>query len=191
MDIAKNADQAATLLQRSRYDLVLLDACLEGNVIDSDSQLLWESLRQDYSDLPVVVVTGWPLEPPEMARVFLQACPVDFIYKQDFDLQDFRRRILDALEKRPSSPEARNSNWDTAAIRELVTAAFSDEELTTFCFDRFRSVHEQFGGGMSKSQKVQQLLDYCVRYSQLEELLKLIKECNPDQYRRFQSQVYR
>jgi len=191
VDVAENTDQAATLLQSCKYDLVLLDICLKGDAIDLDCQLLWDSLRQNYPDLPVVVTTGWLLEPPLMARVLLRVRPVGFIYKQDFDLQDFRRRILDASAKRPPSPEARNSNWDTAAIRELVTAAFSDEEMTTFCFDRFRSVHEQFGSGMSKSQKVQQLLDYCVRHSQLEELLKLIKECNPGQYMRFQNQDYR
>lgn len=43
---------------------------------------------------------------------------------------------------------------DTAAIRDLLTAAFSDEELDLLCYDHFRSVYEGFSGGMSKAQKV-------------------------------------
>jgi hypothetical protein len=53
--------------------------------------------------------------------------------------------------------------WNTAAIRDLLSAAFNDEELTTLCFDHFRPVYEEFAGGMSKGQKVQRLLDYCTR----------------------------
>ena len=33
--------------------------------------------------------------------------------------------------------------YDLAAVRELVSAAFSDEELRTFCFDHYRVVYEQ------------------------------------------------
>ena len=44
-------------------------------------------------------------------------------------------------------------------MRELLTAAFSDEELTTFCFDNFRPVYEEFATGMSRTQKVQMLVD--------------------------------
>ena len=32
--------------------------------------------------------------------------------------------------------------FNTAAVRELLMAAFNDEELTTFCFDNFRAVYD-------------------------------------------------
>ncbi len=76
--------------------------------------------------------------------------------------------------------------WNTAAIRGLVAAAFSDEELTTLCFDHFHSVYEDFGSGMSKRQKIQRLLDYCTRHGQLDKLVGLVRERNPAQYARFQ-----
>jgi hypothetical protein len=35
---------------------------------------------------------------------------------------------------------------------------------------------------MGKGEKVQRLLDYCVRHGKLEALLELIRERNPHQY---------
>jgi len=81
--------------------------------------------------------------------------------------------------------------WDTAAIRQLLTAAFSDGELTTLCFDYFRPVYEDFGSGMSKGQKTQQLLDYCDRHNQLGVLLKRVKEANPSKYADFAPRLRR
>ena len=80
---------------------------------------------------------------------------------------------------RPDRPEPR---WNTEALRELLTAAFSDEELTTLCFDTFRTIYEDFATGMSKKQKIQLLLDYCIRHEQVEELLAAVRKANPAQY---------
>jgi hypothetical protein len=85
--------------------------------------------------------------------------------------------------------DAKQSTGGTATIRRLLTAAFDDEMLTVFCFDHFRPVYESFGSGMSKGEKVQRLLDYCVRHGQVEELLKRVNERNPTQYTRFQGQL--
>lgn len=73
-------------------------------------------------------------------------------------------------------------SWNTATIRELLIAALTDEELTALCFDHFRSVYEQFSTGMSKTDKVQRLLDFCHRFDQVKKLLSLIKERVPAQY---------
>jgi hypothetical protein len=82
-----------------------------------------------------------------------------------------------------------SSAWNTAALRDLLGAAFSDEELTTLCFDYFRPVYEEFAGGMSKGQKIQRLLDYCLRREQVEDLLAAVREANPAQYRRFEERL--
>ena len=75
--------------------------------------------------------------------------------------------------------------FDTAAIRQLLFDAFSDDELNTFCFDHFLPVYQNFAYGMSKSDKIQRLLDYCARLGQFERLLDLVKEQNPYQYGRY------
>lgn len=81
--------------------------------------------------------------------------------------------------------------WNTVAIQALLTAAFSDGELTTLCFDHFHAVYETFGTGMTKGQKIQLLLDHCVRQQELENLLERVKERNPAQYARFASRLER
>ena len=64
-------------------------------------------------------------------------------------------------------------------------AAFSDEELTTFCYDNFRPVYEEFATGMSRTQKVQLLVAYCERRGEMAELLARVERANPYQYGRF------
>lgn len=45
----------------------------------------------------------------------------------------------------------------SAAVRELLHVAFSNEELTTFCFDHFHPVHADFGSDMTISRKIAQI----------------------------------
>jgi hypothetical protein len=78
---------------------------------------------------------------------------------------------------------------DTAAVRELLIAAFSDEELTTFCYDHFRPVYEEFAGGMSRTAKAQRLVEFCERKGQMAELLALVKQKNAYQYGRYESRL--
>jgi hypothetical protein len=75
----------------------------------------------------------------------------------------------------------------TAALRRLLSAAFSDEELTNLCFDHFFPVYERFGAGMSKAQKLQRLLEYCERQRSIGQLIELVRERNPAQFARFEA----
>jgi hypothetical protein len=79
--------------------------------------------------------------------------------------------------------------YNTAVIRELLTAAFSDGELTTFCYDYFRPVYENFAVGMSKGQKVQALIEHCGRTEQLPALLERVEAANSAQYARFEARL--
>ena len=63
------------------------------------------------------------------------------------------------------------SSPSTANIRKFLTECFSDEELTTLCFDYFRDVYEEFARGMTKGEKIQLLLDRCVRREAMPNLL--------------------
>lgn len=80
------------------------------------------------------------------------------------------------------SDDKAQEQWNTDAIRDLLTAAFDDGELTTLCFDHFKGVYDGFAIGMSKALKIQSLIDYCVRHNRLEKLRQEIKEHNPDMY---------
>lgn len=79
--------------------------------------------------------------------------------------------------------------YDTAAIRNLLAAAFSDEEFTAFCYDHFRLAYESFAGGMSKSQKIQILIEHCERTYQLSTLLDRVRAAKPAQYARFEPRL--
>jgi len=93
--------------------------------------------------------------------------------------------------KQGAAKQGAAAGWTTALIRELLTAAFNDEELTTLCFDYFRPVYEGFSTGMSAGQKVQRLLDYCESHLCMDELLKLAQQRNPAQFARFQARLNR
>ena len=72
--------------------------------------------------------------------------------------------------------------WDRESIRRLLSAAFDDAELTTFCFERFDPVHQKFSSGLDTGKKIQMLLDYAVRHRQLTTLPGLVRKYNPEQY---------
>ena len=92
--------------------------------------------------------------------------------------------------KIPSAPiSGLASRWNTAAIRELLTAAFNDDELTTLCFDYFPPVYQELTSGMTTGQKIQRLFDYCQRRDQFDALLALVHERNPVQYARFEGRL--
>jgi len=98
--------------------------------------------------------------------------------RENTDSQDWRIREREDDER-----------WNMAAVRDLLSAAFSDEELVTFCFDYFPAVYEELGSGMGKGQKVQRLLEHCLRRGRMEELLARVRVCNPAQYGRFAAQL--
>jgi hypothetical protein len=81
------------------------------------------------------------------------------------------------------------NKYDLQIMRELLSAAFSDEEITTLAFDRFREVYDDFSGGMSKSEKIRRLVDWCDRNLQVEKLMAETERRNPNQYRRYAARL--
>jgi hypothetical protein len=81
--------------------------------------------------------------------------------------------------------------YDLKTVRKLLTAAFGDEELNQFCLENpeFRPVYEQFSAGMSKTQKIQRLIDYSERKVLMKRLLALVKEEHADQYAEFENEL--
>jgi hypothetical protein len=71
---------------------------------------------------------------------------------------------------------------DTANIRAFIAEKFSDEDLGTFCYDYFRDIYEQFAVGMSKKEKVQRLIESCVRRGALGSLLAALRKERTTQF---------
>lgn len=86
-------------------------------------------------------------------------------------------------------PPPGKGEWNTAALRELLMDAFTDEALANFCYDYFRPVYEQFAGGMSKPDKVQRLIVFCENSGRMPQLLAQLKASAAFQYNKFESRL--
>ena len=73
---------------------------------------------------------------------------------------------------------------NTADIRQYLTSSYSDEELITLCADYFRDVYDNFAVGMTKTAKIQLLLDHCQRRELMPNLLAALERDRPEQYRK-------
>jgi hypothetical protein len=77
-------------------------------------------------------------------------------------------------------------SYDRAKIRKLLTESLTDENLDFLCMDYFPRVFEQFSSGMSKTQKTQRLIEYCLRHIQFPHLFELVKDINPDKFTEYE-----
>ena len=79
--------------------------------------------------------------------------------------------------------------YNLTSIRQLVTAAFSDDELKAFCFDRFPAVYQDLTVGQTQGQRVLLLVDFAARQGQLDTLLNAVQKANPYHFDRFAADV--
>ena len=75
--------------------------------------------------------------------------------------------------------------YNFAKIRELLTAAFSSGEINTLVFDLFRPLYDDFSGGMSKGDRIEQIVMEAERNGRIPQLLNYVQEKNAYQYGRF------
>ena len=80
------------------------------------------------------------------------------------------------------------SNNDTP-IYQLLAAVFDDQQITSFCFDNYPGIYTRLTPGMSRSEKIQRLIDYVERQDAFDELLMQVREINPNQFARFASLI--
>ena len=77
------------------------------------------------------------------------------------------------------------TRYSSAALRDLINAALTEDEFTALAFDYFRPVYEQFAAGQTLRQRVQLLIEHAERRGQTARLAALIQEINPARYREF------
>jgi hypothetical protein len=65
------------------------------------------------------------------------------------------------------------------SLRSRIAHAFDDQEVRTLCFGRFPAVYREFTTGMTHTQMIGLLLDYCVRYQAGEALLAALEQARP------------
>ena len=73
--------------------------------------------------------------------------------------------------------------FSTADVRSFMARAFSAGEIETLCFDHFPDVYNLFTPEMTKSDKIQHLIEYCVRRERAADLLVALQGQLPDQVR--------
>jgi hypothetical protein len=128
----------------------------------------------------------------ESDNAMFEKCPelLEFRRKLKARLQEwFPRQISDLNSPGDDARDGGEITWNQSAIRKLLTAAFDDEKIIALCSDHFHPVYEDFGSGMSKGQKIERLLDYCLRHEKMEQLLEMIQKHNPTQYTRFEGRL--
>lgn len=81
------------------------------------------------------------------------------------------------------------TEYNTDAIREMVLAALSAEEIDQLIFDHFREVNDRLSDSMTQSQRVQELLSYLTRTGRIHEIIDHVERINPFQYKRFQENL--
>lgn len=79
---------------------------------------------------------------------------------------------------------------NTGILREFLKAAFSDQEIKDLAFDKFRAVYDQFGSDMGKDRKISELIEYCMRYCTLDDLISEAKARNISQFRNYETRLY-
>lgn len=178
---------------------------------DRDKEPLVDEVRRAFRNNTILFL-GYSLADPDFLFLFDQIAQNRFARtayavwpdQPEEDVQMWRDRGIVILDEDPfgmlsvsespglvladsdaNSTSQMRSKYDTAVIRQLLFDAFSDDELMSFCFDHFPTLYQDFTSGMSKSNKIQRLLDHCARHDQLGRLLELVKEANPHQYRRY------
>jgi len=79
--------------------------------------------------------------------------------------------------------------FNSAALRELLLAALSDDELTALAYDYFRPVAADFTAGQTRSQRVQILVAHCERTKAQQALLAQVQKINPARYAQYEQRA--
>lgn len=101
-------------------------------------------------------------------------------------LPELNSPLPDSAQAAPPPPQQAPKDYNTRQVRQLLLAAFSDEDFNDFCMDEFFEVYNNFSGGQSRKQRVNKLLDHAKRYNKMQEILQKVEQINPVKYKEFE-----
>lgn len=180
-----------------KIDLVLLDLGLSQLGGITDGQTVLAHLRQRDKQVPCIIITGRELSMSAAQRLFRQYNITKGLEKPD-GLLDLEQVVTEALAsaQTPTDRDAGEPAIDpedppVAAIRDLLTNAFTRDDLLTFCQDRtdFRPIATRVGPSDGLGDIASKVIEYCRTQLLWDQLLTEVKQINPRQYDRFQSQL--
>ena len=90
--VAENGRKALDIMQEKHFDVVLTDLRMPS----MDGMALTSQVQQDYPDIPVVIMTGYPSVDSAVAA--LRTRVADYITKP-FNVNDLFKRVLSHLPK--------------------------------------------------------------------------------------------
>jgi len=87
-----------------------------------------------------------------------------------------------------ASPDVDLDHPPLAAVRELLTVAFTPETLYRFCLDRllFQPIVAEFGPGHGLDDMIDRVMDHCRTQLLWSEFLDQVAKANPRQYAHFE-----
>lgn len=74
---------------------------------------------------------------------------------------------------------------DRSRLRQFIIDYFSDEELSDLTFDYFPEVNRIYASGMTKGQKVRELIDFADRHGRMTHLTTALEKARPEGYCEF------
>ena len=84
----------------------------------------------------------------------------------------------------PAVPMFPVGDTQSAALFDLVEAAFSADEFAVFCRKHFEEVHREFTAGMGQGQRIILLIDRAERHDFVNRLTELVRKSNPKAHAR-------
>jgi FixJ family two-component response regulator len=193
-DIAGTYALAKTLIEASAargepFDLAIVDLVLGPIEIYCGAGF---ALIERLLDLgtAVVIVSGYAT-PKLVDQTFKAFGFLGFLEKGGFEQETFDQTVelVSSLPGHLHQP----TEYNLAAIRELITDGFSADELWRFCQTRsiFQPTLERFTRRSPLAEMVDALTEYCQKRLLFPELLTEIRVVNPRQYARYRSRVHR
>ena len=74
---------------------------------------------------------------------------------------------------------------DRSRLRQFIIDYFSDEELSDLTFDYFPEVNRIYASGMTKGQRVRELIDFADRHGRMTHLTTALEKARPEGYCEF------
>ena len=79
--------------------------------------------------------------------------------------------------------------YDQATFHQMLTAAFSTGEINTLAFELFPKIYDDFSSGMSKSDRIKQIIEAAGKNGRFPHLITYVKNHNPHQYHQFKNRL--